>query len=195
MSYRGLTTAYVDEASHLGGNIRGGDPFTWCPEVWNYVVERFGIASVIDLGSGAGNAALYFHRRGLQVCAVDGLDENIEKAIYPTIKHDMTTGPFIGKFDLIHCQEVVEHIDAAFLPHLLTTFASAKFVLMTHAVPGQRGFHHVNCQPTAYWIHHLSAISFSLLEEDTRRIRAIAKAEGAKYMRDTGLMFANAKRL
>jgi hypothetical protein len=66
---------------------------------------------------------------------------------------------------------------------------------MTHAVPGQRGFHHVNCQPAEYWIRHLSAISFSLFEEDTRRIRAIAKSEGANYMRETGMIFANARRL
>lgn len=195
LNYEGLTSAYVDDNSHLGGNIRGGDPFTWCPRVWDYVIDRFGIKSVIDFGSGSGNAALYFHRRGMQVCAVDGLEENVERAIFPTVRHDITTGPFVGKFDLIHCQEVVEHIDAIHLPHLLEMFSRAKFVLMTHAVPGQRGFHHVNCQPPEYWVGHMAAISMSLFEEDTSRIRALAKAEGAKYMSDTGMVFANNNRL
>jgi SAM-dependent methyltransferase len=195
LNYNGLIFAQLESAPHLGGNIRGGDAFTWCPRVWDYVIDRFGVASVIDYGSGSGNAALYFHRRGLKVCAVDGLDENIENAVYPTIKHDLTTGPFIGKFDLIHCQEVVEHIDEVHLPNLLMMFACAKFVLMTHAVPDQPGFHHVNCQPAEYWIKHMEGISFVLLEEDSNRLRNLAKSDGAKYMGDTGLMFGNTKRM
>ena len=110
MGYEGLEAAGALDALHLGGNIRGGDPFTWCPSVWDYVVNRFGIKSVLDFGSGSGTAALYFHRLGMKVCAVDGLEENVRKSIFPTVKHDVTKGPFVSQFDLVHCQEVVEHI-------------------------------------------------------------------------------------
>jgi len=193
MSYAGLATVQNSETPHLGGNIRGGDPFTWCPTVWDYVLHRFGITSVMDFGSGSGTTALYFHRKGIVACAVDGLEENLHTAVFPTIKHDVTTGPLLGRFDLIHCQEVVEHIDEAFLPNLLQTFATAKFVLMTHALPGQIGFHHVNLQSSEYWVEHMGKYSFSLLSEDTNRIRELAKAAGAIYMSQTGLLFANSR--
>ena len=195
MSYAGLQSATDPNAPHLGGNIRGGDPHTWCPKVWDYVVDRFGVTSVLDFGSGSGTTALYLHRRGLQVCAVDGLDENLAASVFPTIKHDVTQGPFISRFDLIHCQEVVEHIEAASVPHLLQSFSGAKFVLMTHALPGQQGFHHVNLQADDYWIGQMATEGFSLLQEDTDRIRRIAASERSVYMAQSGLMFANSKRL
>ena len=195
MGYEGLDAAVAQDVPHLGGNVRGGDPFTWCPSVWDYAIGRFGLKSVLDFGSGSGTAALYFHRRGMQVCAVDGLAENVENAVFPTVKHDITTGPFVSRFDLIHCQEVVEHIDEKFVANLIETFSSARYVLLTHALPGQAGFHHVNLQPSEYWIKHMEQRSFAFLQEDTVRVRKFAEIDGAPYMARTGLMFGNRDRL
>src|ERR1039458_2261221 len=103
------------ETPHLGGNIRMGDPETYSPTVWDYVIGRFGLESVMDLGSGVGNAPAYFRRKGLRVVAVDGLEENIDTAIFPTVLHDLTQGPMRTRVDLVHCQEVVEHIEEQYL--------------------------------------------------------------------------------
>lgn len=183
-----------DEAAHLGGNIRFGDPDTFAPKAWDYLIERLGVSSVMDLGSGLGHASRYFHRRGVQVVAVDGLIENVRDAIYPTILHDLTTGPVTTRVDLVHCQEVVEHIEERYLDHLLDSLLCGKYILMTNALPGQGGHHHVNLQPTEYWIGHLERRGCHVLVDDSNRIRGFAEQDGAKYLHATGVLYANGAR-
>jgi SAM-dependent methyltransferase len=148
------TVASDENAPHLGGNLSEGDPQTYSPSVWDYTIDRFGIESVLDLGSGRGNASHYFFKRGLKVVAVDGMLANVEGAIFPTVLHDITHGPLRTRVDLVHCQEVVEHIEEQYLESLLDCLTNGKYILMTHALPGQGGHHHVNLQPPEYWIDH-----------------------------------------
>lgn len=189
ITYAGLTLAANQEAVHLGGNIVEGDAYTHSPSVWSYVIDRFAVKSVMDLGSGRGHAAQFFANKGLSVVAVDGLETNVQEAHYPTICHDLTKGPFKTKVDLVHCQEVVEHIDEAHLDHLLNSFRSGDVVLLTHAVPGQGGYHHVNCKGSDYWIEQMRLAGYAFLPEDTQRIRKLAEADRAIYMAKTGLLF------
>jgi hypothetical protein len=191
MSYKGLKDARDASVPHLGGNIIFGDPFTFCPSVWDYVISRFGVETALDLGSGCGNAALYFHNRGVRVLAVDGYIPNVMSSIYPAIQHDITTGPIVTKVDLVHCQEVVEHIDEQYINALMGSMLCGKVILMTHALPGQTGYHHVNLQPPEYWIRQFELRGGVLLEEDTRRIRQLAEKDGALFMRATGMIFSN----
>ena len=196
MSYAGLRMLHpTDEMAGLGGNVLEGDPYTFSPAVWRYVIDRFAVETVLDLGCGRGYSAAFFHRCGLRVLAVDGLDENVEQAVHPVLKVDLTLMRVTCRVDLVHCQEVVEHINEAHLENLLSSLVTGKFILMTHALPGQGGHHHVNEQPDEYWIAHMARRGCNLLEEDTRRIRAIAEAEGAKYLKRSALMFANTERV
>jgi len=195
MSYVGLEFAGDQTQQHLGGNIKSGDPFTYCPTVWNYLIERFCISSVLDLGSGSGNSAEYFFRKGMKTLAVDGFAPNVLSSLYPAILHDLTSGPVNTKVDLVHCQEVVEHIEEKFLENLLRSLICGKVIVMTHALPGQAGYHHVNLQPSEYWVNHLARHGCVLLEEDTRRMRAFAKADGARYVEQTGMVFLNRARI
>jgi hypothetical protein len=183
-----------EAAPHLGGNVLYGDPRTFCPNVWSFVIERFGIQSVLDIGSGMGHAARWFHRKGLEVIALDGLAVNVDNAIYPTLLHDLTGGPVRARVDLVHCQEVVEHIDEQFLDNLLGSLMCGRYILMTNALPGQGGHHHVNEQPTQYWADHLTARGCQVLAADSSRVRAIAAAEGAPYYAQTGMVLANGLR-
>lgn len=194
MSYAGLELQTDAAAPHLGGAIKQGDPYTFCPSVWDYVIARFALSSVLDLGSGCGNASLYFHRKGLHVVAVDGLWASVERSFYPSVQHDLTTGPIRTRVDLVHCQEVVEHIEERYIDHVMDSLLTGRIILMTHALPGQGGHYHVNLQPSEYWINHLTRRGCVHLEEDTRRIRALADRDGAKYMAATGLVFANSRR-
>jgi SAM-dependent methyltransferase len=187
--YAGTTSIEPKNAPHLGGNLREGDPYSFCPQIWNYVIDRFAIASVLDLGSGLGYAADYFFRKGLRTIAVDGLAENARAALYPTICHDLTKGPVVANVDLVHCHEVVEHIEERYLDNLLSSLCCGRVVLMTHALPGQGGYHHVNEKPADYWVGHMGKRGYNLLAEDTNRIRAIGQVERAPYMQASGLLF------
>jgi SAM-dependent methyltransferase len=194
MSNQGFVEVTSQEAPHLGGNLLFGDPRTFAPNVWSFVIERFAIQSVLDIGSGMGHASRYFHRKGLEVIAVDGLAANVRHAVYPTLLHDLTTGPVQARVDLVHCQEVVEHIEERFLGNLLGSLLCGRYILMTNALPGQGGHHHVNEQPTQYWVDHLTARGCQLLAADSTRVRNLAAAEGAVYFAQTGLVFANSAR-
>ena len=194
MDYSGLTEILDDDHPHLGGNMREGSPFTYAPAVWDYVVRRFAVRSVLDLGSGLGHASLYFHRAGLQVIAVDGLRSNVEASLYPTLMVDLSRSGVACRVDLVHCQEVVEHVDERHLENVLAALACGAIILMTAAVPGQGGHHHVNEQPVQYWVEHLKRYRCEVLPEDTRRVRRLAQAEGALHLAQTGLVLANRSR-
>jgi len=196
MTYHGTQIAQSVKSSHrhLGGNAIQGDPFTFTPNCWKYLVDRFGARSVLDVGSGCGHAAYSFHRMGVVSIAIDGFLPNIKKSVYPAICHDLTSSAFVARVDLVHCQEVVEHIEERFVSNIIDTFKSGRFVCMSHAFPGQGGHHHVNCQRPEYWIDLMSANGFSHLTEDSKRIKAIALAEGGAYLAGSGLVFANLSR-
>ena len=175
---------------HLGGNLRDGDPNTYAPSVWDYMIDRFAVSSVLDLGAGMGYSSHYFFKKGMKVISVEGMKDNVENAVYPSILHDLTESPVNCKVDLVHCQEVVEHIEEKFVDNLLRSLACGRFILMTHAVPGQDGHHHVNCQPTEYWVEKLARYNYRLLVIDSNRVRALAGKDSAIFLAATGLVFA-----
>lgn len=190
VNYSGLAIASDETVPHLGGSIAQGDPFTFSPRTWDYVITRFSVSSVLDVGSGNGNAAAYFHSRGLKTLAIEGLPASVKSSLFPALHHDLTTGPaIVTNVDLVHCQEVVEHIEERYLDHLLSTLTCGRIILMTHALPGQGGYHHVNLQPPEYWINHMATRGYSLLGEDTTRVRALAERDGAIYMQASGMIF------
>ena len=195
MNQPGVRTIADREHTHVGGNALEGDPETFAPGVWAYVCERFAVASVLDLGCGIGYSSAWFFSKGVKVVAVDGLRANVERAVFPCLEVDLTKQPVNCRVDLVHCQEVVEHIEEAYLDNLLASLCCGKFILMTNALPGQGGYHHVNEQPSEYWISHLMQRGCTLLGWDTRRIRELAGREGASYLSKTGMLFVNTRRL
>ena len=156
---------------HVGGNIWQGDPLTFAPTVWRYMIDRFAVKSVLDIGSGRGHAAHWFHKAGCMVAAIDAMGLNVLSALYPTVHHDLCAGSMSCRVDLVHCQEVAEHIPEEFTPNLLRTMANGETVLMSHATPGQQGYYHVNLQPAEYWIAHMAAMDYRFLDIDTVRVR------------------------
>jgi SAM-dependent methyltransferase len=188
MTYDGIQ---FNEFKHLGGNCIEGDPYTYTPGVWSYLIDRFCIKSMLDVGSGIGHCAEYFSKRNVRSIAMDGLYSNVHHSIYPTVQWDINLGPFKTRVDLVHCQEVVEHISPEYVQNLIDTFKSGHYICMTHAVPGQYGHHHVNCQPDEYWIDLMIQNNCHLLNEDTKRIKEIARGDGSSYLESTGLLFCN----
>lgn len=193
-NYAGLTGETNPTAHHLGGNIIEGDPYTYAPTVWDYLIKRFSLESVLDLGSGRGYSSSYFHSAGVKVISVDGMIENCNNSLFPTVQIDLTQSSVYCKVDLVHCQEVVEHIDEIHIEKLLSSLTCGKFIVMTNALPGQGGYHHVNEQPTEYWVQHLRRHNCELLSEDSARIRKLARADGAKYLAETGIVLVNRNR-
>lgn len=163
---------------HLGGYLTGGDPATQFPALWNWLVDVKGVRSVIDIGCGDGQAVRHFNGRGyFMATGVDGVPQ---PELSEFILHDYTTGPLAlfptsGRpFDLCWSCEFVEHVEEQYVSNFLTTFRCANLLLMTHATPGQPGYHHVNCQSREYWIERMQSIGFELDEQLTVRCRILA---------------------
>lgn len=192
------------DEGHLGGYIRAspnpdpsglnvehGDPATWTPTVWQWAYGMLGVRSVLDVGCGEGHAANFFRELGCRVCGIDGSVQAKRDSVIADchVVHDFITGPYLaeGEFDLVWSCEFVEHVDARYSPNFLATFGcSRKFIMMTYAIPGQGGWHHVNEQPALYWIEKIEEIGFRLDQTLTEESRRVAEPG---YYRDTGLLF------
>jgi len=176
--------------THLGGNMKGGDPGSWCPSVWKYIVEKYNIKTAMDVGSGLGYAAKFLEEIGVDTLAVDGLEYNVRNSIHSkNVLIDLTESYIEHKVDFINCIEVVEHIEEKYINNLLDTLSQANYILITHAVPGQQGYHHVNCKPSEYWIEHLSKCGYEMLKEESLHIRLLAEKEGAVHVSRNGMIF------
>ena len=170
------------EEGHLGGYVPGGDEATYYPELWKWIVNYFLLDSkektILDVGCGDGVALEYFNAIGAKCVGVEGVEQNNDLIC----THDYTKGrldyhitPQSGVFDLIWCCEFVEHVEEQYVPNIMDTFSFAKTVLMTHAEPGQDGFHHVNLQPAYYWVAKLKEIGYNLDPETTLITRDLAR--------------------
>lgn len=174
----------------LGGNVIGGDRRTFHPELWSFLISRFGVESMLDVGSGEGHCVRYFADLGVRATGFDGLRQNVEQSVAPIVLHDLRSGPYLLPVDLVHCCEVVEHVAERHLPSLLGTLANGRVIAMTHAIPGQGGHHHVNCQPAEYWIERVEALGYSFLPDVTAQGKElIVKAGHWTYFVGTGLIF------
>jgi hypothetical protein len=177
------------ERPDLGGNFRHGDIHTIAPRLWRYMIDRFGIDSVLDVGCGEGHAVRFFRRLGLHAHGIDGLVDNVRRAVIPIALHDLLSGPYYMPVDLVWSCEVAEHIDPAKVGHYLDTLACGRIVAMTHALPGQEGYHHVNCQPPEYWIEKMRQRGF-VLDPQNQVLREVsARDETWNYFAKTGLVF------
>ena len=183
------TEALDPHKPHLGGNFIEVNPSTYCPAVWLYIIKKYSIQSVMDVGSGRGHAAKWFSDQGIKTIAVDGLQDNIINAVYPTVLCDLTESSYTEAVDLVNCIEVVEHIEEKYINNLLDTICSGRCLFMTHGLPGQEGHHHVNCQPTEYWLKHLADRGFKELSDDSKELQRIASSTKAHHIKDTGMLF------
>lgn len=176
--------------AHLGGYWLGGDPATYFPELWSWLVTDLNVKRVIDVGCGEGQALEYFGSLDCYVVGVDGVEQPDPRIV----QHDYTEEPFIPAgplFDLCWSSEFVEHVEEEFIANFLATFQHADWLLMTHADPGQLGHHHVNCQPRGYWIERIEDAGFEYHDELTRTTRRLASANETElnHYRRSGLAF------
>jgi len=178
------------EPYHLGGYVAGGDSSTWYPELWDWIINELEIKSIIDIGCGEGHSTKYFKEKGCKVLGIEGSKVAINNSPIKEslIRHDYTKEPFNPdkEYDLAWSCEFVEHVKEKFLNNYLETFKASKYIFMTHALPGQGGYHHVNCQPKGYWIEKISEIGFKFDKELTQKAREKA-LHG--YFEQTGLVF------
>lgn len=178
---------------HLGGFFDSGDGGTYYPQMWSYLVKRYEIKSVLDVGCGRGYSSLYFKSLGCNITGVDGSKKAQELSLIPDdfILNDYTLGSAIKeeKFDLIWCCEFVEHIEEKYISNFLKDFQKGKYLAMTFAGLNQAGHHHVNCNTKEYWVNIMEKNGFFFLSEHTMNLIEHAKLDKMKTTSKTSIRF------
>lgn len=160
----------------------------------SYFIENFGVKSMVDIGCGPGGMVDLARRKGLDIIGLDG-DYSIERPseINDLIKiHDFVTGPYqLDKtYDLAWTVEFVEHVEEKYMDNFIDVMKQCKFVIMTHAFPGQPGHHHVNCQHATYWIREMEKRGFQYDSFTTMAVRNVSTMR-ERYIRQQSLFFVN----
>lgn len=173
---------------HLGGH----EDMTHLDEgTLDYLIKTFDIKSMIDIGCGPGGMVELARSKGIDTIGIDG-DFVVKRNISDVIINDYQKTAYVPDrlFDLGWSVEFVEHIEEQYIRNFIATMDKCKYIVMTHAVPNQPGWHHVNCQPTEYWIHVMNAFGFTVDVEHTNNIRK-ASTMGERFIRHQGLFLVN----
>jgi len=157
----------------------------------DYIINTFGVKSMVDIGCGPAGMVELARSKGIEVLGVDG-DFIVDRAVTDIVIHDYQVAPYVPEknYDLAWTVEFVEHIEEGYMRNFISTMDKCKYVLMTHALPGQPGHHHVNCQTVEYWIHMMNAFGFTTDVEHTNAIRA-ASTMKERYIREQSLFLVN----
>lgn len=172
----------MDVPEHLGGYIPGGDPATQFPGLWRWLIEKWPVRSMIDVGCGEGQALSFFRSAGVEVLGLDGVEQD-DPDIW---KVDFTRTAYRGEdeVDLVWCCEFVEHVEERYIPNFLPALTALRpggLLLMTHAFPGQPGHHHVNCREPEYWKGVVAAGGLSFNPHLTLQCRNISRANRSPW--------------
>lgn len=170
-----------------------GDPHTYLPDIYAWLCWRFGITSVVDIGCGAAVNLEWFAQNNLRVLGIDGDHSAIAESRIPEhmLHWDYTVGPLVlpNDYDLCLTTEFVEHVEPAFEANWLATVRSCRHLLMSHAVPGQGGYHHVNEQTSDYWITRLAEHGFTVDPDVTAYLRSTTAWQPGPWGRPQLLFF------
>ncbi len=149
---------------------------------------KFKPASFLDIGCGPGGMVKIAGDYGLRAKGIDG-DYTLDFAGLDVLVHDFTAGPplLTEEYDLGWCVEFLEHVEEQYLGNVRTAFKACKRLWVTHAVPGQRGWHHVNCRPTRYWTRRFDQWGFIWDQRLSEKLRMKSTMKG-HFSRRTGML-------
>lgn len=172
--------------NHLGGHMNKTHVDVGVAE---YIIKKFDIINVLDIGCGPGNMEKVFAKNGVTWTGIDG-DYRLKKP--NMVIHDYTIGPIYNMldndYDLCWSVEFLEHVDERYLINVMRDFKRCRRIVVTAARPGAGGHHHVNCRGEDYWIGAFASIGFAFNYDETQIIKSKSTME-KHFMRDTGMFF------
>lgn len=126
-------------------------------EILPWIIQLFNPSSVLDVGCGTGTWLKVARDLGVkEILGVDGAVESKSLLKIPEsmfLEKDLREPlELSGKFDLVMCLEVAEHLPADSASSLINTLCRyGDTILFSAAIPGQGGQNHINEQWPEYW--------------------------------------------
>lgn len=160
-------SAYPDQYYANGHDVTDSHVKVYCDTVIDYYksIKNVDLSTLLEVGCGGGWFTAEFARRGLKVTAFDASQSGVDRARARVgtkdnvriFKHDIRDkSTLIGRYDVICCSEVAEHIEPPFAGLLVQTLTKhSDVIIWSHARPHEHApchIHHPNEQPDRYWI-------------------------------------------
>lgn len=127
-----------------------------------YLLNRWKLDVIIDIGCGTGAYTRSFNKSGFICHGFDGNPYTEELSDNTCSVKDFSKPVNVGKYDLVLCLEVGEHIpeeyESIFFENIIT--ATKTRIILSWAVEGQGGFGHVNNKNNEYIIDKMSRRDF-----------------------------------
>ncbi|HEX3240350.1 MAG TPA: methyltransferase domain-containing protein [Solirubrobacterales bacterium] len=128
------------------------------------LVRDFHPSSAIDAGCAMGFLVEALHDRGVDVRGVD-ISEYAISQVHPSVADRCSVGsltePLPGRYDLLTCIEVLEHLPPTETEAAIANLCAASDTLVISSTPGDYGEPtHLNVQPPEAWAAHFAKHGF-----------------------------------
>ena len=152
------------------------------------IIRQFPGFDFVDIGCGDGSYTKHLLNAGNNCKGYDGSPLTPELTDGLCKIKDFSKPVSIGKYDVVLCLEVGEHIpekyEQIFIDNIVK--ASKKFIILSWAIEGQPGTGHVNCKNNGYIINEMSKRGLEYIPELSAALRLASKFP---WFRDTLMVF------
>jgi hypothetical protein len=163
-------------------------------QIGKAICDTFDFGTALDVGSGQGFLVDALLENGKDVMGVElerAAQMHMSKHAKPRILiGDATNGGCPrGRFDLVTCVEVAEHVPVEREQGLLDNIANkaGRYVYFTADQTPSRL--HINLKPKGYWIDEFAKRGFALDIDRTKKIKEAIADTTAPWVRDNGMAF------
>ena len=163
--------------------------------------DLFANSSVLDLGCGTGQYGTHFSsacaHKHISWVGLDG-GERVNELTHGHVRFaDLANGlprdVRARAWDWVMSIEVGEHVprsgEPVFMHSLLAQGAAPRGIVLSWAVLGQEGNHHVNCQTNAYIQCAMGLLGFEFDEATSSRLRAGTNPQPCGWLYNTLMAF------
>lgn len=161
-----------EKMKHVGGHSGK----TWIDEgALKALLKEVKAETFLDIGCGPGGQIDIAESLGLKAYGLDGdpfMAKNAKVTLcdFSVSKVDTSSMEY-SSYDIGWSTEFLEHVEAEYIENFMSAFEICKYVVFTHATPGQGGYHHVNEQPFEYWKKIFEDYGFEYDEGLTKKIK------------------------